>query len=130
MTACGVKDGFDVASVADSELLQRLRRTAIPFRQRNVALVLHVLPAHGAREEAGGGEVAKAAKECRPMTHCRARALGPGDLVEHLSALRVGCLEKCLPEAAATLVVQPREPTAHRRLAPRRRIIVGEEIVH
>src|SRR5439155_11832481 len=106
-----------VASIADSELLERLRGTALPFRQRDVALVLHVLPPHGAREEPGGGEVAKAAEESGPMTHRRARAFRPGDVVEHLPALRVGRLEKCLVETAAALVVQPREPAAHRRLA-------------
>src|SRR5689334_7580835 len=118
-----------VSLVADPKLLQCFRRTAVPRGQRDVALVLHVLPAHLRRKESRGREIAKAAEEDHAVVHLGPSLLGPGNVVQHLPALRVGRADERLAEAMLALVVEPREPAPHLRPARVRRLLVGHEEV-
>src|SRR5262245_161923 len=72
------------------QMLQRLRRASLPLRLRYVARIAKVLHAHLAREETGCRHVPHPVEERHAVTEPRLRFLRPGDVIEHLTALRVG----------------------------------------
>src|SRR4051794_4220204 len=78
------------SSIAHAKLGERRGRAAVPCRQRDVPLVLHVLPSHLARKEATGGEVAKATEEDHAVTQLGLGTLRPSNVVEHAATLGIG----------------------------------------
>src|SRR5687768_1845532 len=122
--------GWSFSSVpveAHSQLLHHLWRASRPLGHVAVAHVLQVVDPHLAGEEPARREIAEAVEEGDAVREPRLRFLRPGDLVEHLGALRGSRRDKILLEPADALAIEPRQPAAHRRLPPR---LVGHHEVH
>src|SRR5690349_20012506 len=96
-------------SVADAEFGQCLRGTAIPRGQRNIALVLYVLPTHLGGVEAGRSEIAEVAEEQHTVMHLRPCLRRPRDIVEDLTSLGIARADEGLRKAVLAFVVEPGE---------------------
>src|SRR5205823_7075560 len=95
----------------------------------DVAFVLHVLPTHLTREEAGRGEVAEAAEKDHAVAHRRPRLLWPRNVIEQLPALRVRGADERLAEAVLGFVIEPGETALYPGATGGRRLLVRHEEV-
>src|SRR5919198_3546693 len=100
-------------SVSDSQLVEGLLRTTIPFVEERVALVLQVGDAHLRRPESAGGEIAEAVEE-RDRLAARRRDVGRvGDLIEELPTLLVGAVDEALRTQLFAQTIDQGESAAH-----------------
>src|SRR5262245_61210298 len=106
--------------IADSQLLQRRIRTAVPLVEERVALVLQILDPHLRRPEATGGEIAEAAEERYDLMEATIRVRRVGDLVEDGVALCIGQGGEPLVITLLAQAIDERQASAHRHLSRRR----------
>src|SRR5262245_36323135 len=101
---------FARSLIPNSELVERGLRTAGPLVDEDVAHVLQVRNAHLARPESARGEIPETAEERDRVTQTAIRIRRVRDLIEQLTALRVGDVDEPLAEAILRQSIDEREP--------------------